>query len=376
MCEPGVTLEQLLARHTQPGAPELARTLPDGRIQCLACGHRCRIAEGNPGVCRVRYVSGGVVRRPRGYVGALACDPIEKKPFFHAYPGRNALTFGMLGCDLRCSYCQNWETSQVLRDEAALSLPLAVKAAQLAEAAQRLEARVLASSYNEPLITADWAVEVFREAAARGITCAFVSNGNATPEVLEYLRPHLSLYKADLKGFTARAYRELGGNLDNVLQTIVALRRLGLWLEVVTLVIPGFNDDPGELRAMAEFLVSVDRDIPWHLTAFHPDYQLLDRGRTPLGTLLAAHEIGRAAGLRYVYAGNLPGEVGDREHTLCPGCGAAVILRRGFLVLENRLEGGRCPGCREPIPGVWEKCPPRATEGAGRPLPVVLPSSP
>ena len=366
------TLDELLRRHTAPSAPELARRLEDGRVQCFACGHRCRIADGNCGVCRVRFVEGGVLHRPRGYVGALACDPIEKKPFFHAFPGRNALTFGMLGCDFRCGYCQNWETSQVLRDDDAVAPPRPASAQDLVRAARRLGAPVIASSYNEPLITADWAVEVFTEARKAGLTCAFISNGNGTPEVLEYLRPHVSLYKVDLKGFTDRAYRELGGKLSNVLETIQGLKRMGFWLEVVTLLIPGWNDDPGELRAMAKFLAGVGLDVPWHVTAFHPDYKMVDRGRTPARTLLDAYEIGRSAGLRFVYPGNAPGQVGERESTFCPGCGELLISRRGFLVLKNLMRGSNCPACGARIAGVWEESPPARTEGSGRPMPVAL----
>ena len=364
------TLDDHLRRLTAPSAPELERRLEDGRIQCLACGHRCRIAEGNPGVCRVRYVEGGVLRRPHGYVGALACDPIEKKPFFHAFPARDALTFGMLGCDLRCGYCQNWETSQVLRDEDALSLPRAITAESLVEAAIANEAPVIASSYNEPLITADWAAEVFGIARARGLTCAFISNGNGTPEVLEYLRPLVDLYKVDLKGFTEKAYRDLGAKLSNVLETIPRLKKLGFWVEIVTLLIPGWNDDPGEVRDMARFLAGVDPLMPWHITAFHPDYQMVDRGRTPVKVLLDAYDAGKVAGLRYVYPGNATGRVGDREDTRCHACSALLIRRRGFLVLENRMRGSACPECAEPIPGVWEPDPPSRTAGLGIPRAV------
>ena len=368
-----VTLEDLLRGMTAPSAPVLAQRLPDGRVQCFACGHRCRIGEGNQGVCRVRFVEKGTLQRPQGYVGALACDPIEKKPFYHAFPARDALTFGMLGCDFRCAYCQNWVTSQVLRDDDAVALPRRGSAEDLVRVALELGAPVVASSYNEPLITADWAVEVFELARSKGLTCAFVSNGNGTPEVLEYLRPHVDLYKVDLKGFTDRAYRDLGGKLSNVLDTIRRLKESGVWVEVVTLIIPGFNDDPGELGALADFLVGVDPDIPWHITAFHPDYKMTDRSRTPARTLIDAYDIGRTRGLRYVYPGNVPGQVGDREDTFCPDCGERLIHRRGFLVLENRMRGGRCPRCSGRIPGLWEKSPPPRTPGDGRPKPVALP---
>ena len=355
------TLEQALKSFTAPAAEELSRRLDDGRWECLACGHRCRIADGRPGVCRVRYVEGGVLRRPRGYVAGLALDPIEKKPFFHAYPGREALTFGMVGCDLHCAYCQNWETSQALRDDEAVSGIQPVSAEEIAAAAVQSSVPVVVSSYNEPLITADWAVEIFRLVRDKGIACAFVSNGNATPEVLEYLRPFVSLFKVDLKSFREESYRELGAKLENVLETLRVLKRLGFWVEIVTLLVPGFNDDPGELRAAAEFLVNLDANIPWHITAFHPDYRMMDHDRTTAGHILKAYEIGKSAGLRFVYMGNLPGQAGDRESTFCPGCGSLLIRRNGFLVLENRMRGNRCPSCQAQIPGVWEEVPPTQT---------------
>jgi pyruvate formate lyase activating enzyme len=317
-------------------------------------------------------VEGGALRRPRGYVGAIACDPIEKKPFFHAFPAREALTFGMLGCDLRCPYCQNWDTSQVLRDDAARSLPRRVEPEGIARAAVDLGAKAVVSSYNEPLITADWAVEVFAAARARGLATGFVSNGNGTPEVLRYLRPFADLYKVDLKGFTDRAYRDLGGKLANVLDTIGVLKELGYWVEIVTLVVPRLNDSEGELRAMAGFLASVDTEMPWHVTAFHPDYRLTDRGHTPMKSLLLAYHLGREAGLRFVYTGNVRGRAGAHESTFCPDCGELLIRRHGFLVVENRMRGSACPACSRRIPGVWEEAPPRTTAGTGAPRPVYL----
>ena len=365
-------MDAQLRQRTAPTPEPLVRKLDDGRKQCLACGHRCRIQEGHPGVCRVRFVENGILRRPHGYVGAVACDPIEKKPFYHAFPAREALTFGMLGCDLRCPYCQNWDTSQVLRDADALGGPTPVSAEALAQAAQDLGAAVVVSSYNEPLITADWAVEVFAAACDRGLHCGFVSNGNATPEVLRFLRPFCSLYKVDLKGFTDKAYRELGGKLHTVLATIEELKRLEFWVEIVTLLVPGFNDSAAELTAMARFLAGIDRDMPWHITAFRPDYRMTDRDRTPVRSLLRAYDIGRECGLRYVYPGNAAGRVGDREHTHCPDCDAINIRRRGFFVLENRMRDGHCFSCGTAIPGVWESAPPRKTIGTGAPRRVPL----
>jgi pyruvate formate lyase activating enzyme len=290
---------------------------------------------------------------PFGYVSGLQVDPIEKKPFFHAFPGSQALSFGMLGCDYHCAYCQNWITSQALRDPEAVSHPTVATAEQIIALALRYRTPVITSTYNEPLITSEWAVEIFTLARAHGITCSYVSNGNGTPEVLEYLRPHIGLYKIDLKSFRAKSYQQLGGRLENVLETIRTLAGWGIWIEVVTLVVPGFNDSTEELTEIAEFLVSVSPDIPWHVTAFHQDYRMTDPDNTPAATLVRAADIGRRAGLRFVYAGNLPGLVARLEHTFCPSCSALLIERSGFRVLRNRMADGRCPDCSAAVPGVW-----------------------
>lgn len=349
---PMQSLRVMLEEMTREG--ELCETLDDGRLHCYACGHDCKIPEGRSGVCRVRFNDHGKLMVPGGYVGALACDPIEKKPFFHAFPGRDALSFGMLGCDLHCGYCQNWVTSQALRDPHAVSLAQRITAEQLVDMAIRYDAPVIASTYNEPLITSEWAVEVFKVAKRKGLTCAYISNGNGTERVLEYLRPHVSLYKVDLKSFQDKRYRELGGQLPNVLRTIRQLHAMGFWVEIVTLVVPGFNDDEGELREMAEFIADISVDMPWHVTAFHTDYKM-DAPGTSARQLLRACEIGVEAGLRYVYAGNLPGALGQWEDTRCPQCGNVVVERTGFTVKAVRMRDGCCDKCGGRIAGFWEK---------------------
>jgi pyruvate formate lyase activating enzyme len=361
----------ILARRTVPAAPELVERLADGRLRCYSCGHRCPIPEGREGVCRVRYNEGGVLRVPWGYVGALQCDPIEKKPFFHALPGSDAFSFGMLGCDLHCGYCQNWFTSQSIRDPDAVATPRDLSAEALADLAVEQGAPTVVSTYNEPLITSEWAVAVFREAKRRGLYTAYVSNGNATPQVLDYIRPWIDFYKVDLKSMDDKHYRQLGGVLANVLDSIRAIYERGIWLEVLTLTIPGFNDSEDELRQAARFIASVSRDIPWHVTAFHPDYKMTDHGSTPASTLIRAAEIGSAEGLRYVYAGNLPGRVGPWENTRCPECSTTVIERRGFEVLRNRLAGDACPNCATAIPGRWDSTVQGTTRTHGIPLAVV-----
>ena len=503
-------LAETLARHTQEG--ELYEKLPDGRVRCFACGHRCLIPPGRDGICRVRTNREGTLLVPFGYVGALQLDPVEKKPFFHALPGARALSFGMLGCDFHCGYCfvpdtpvetsggsysieslfargetvletakdavvvrpavdvvthrgrlrpvkgvfrhhydgplmvlslsgggeirstpeheflvsaraargvpppsfyvaasgitpeydlltpstdgrhrrrrlddvqvrqyagpvynleveedqtylahgvavhncQNWITSQALRDPNAVSPIDVATPRQLVALARQHGAQILTSTYNEPLITSEWAVAVFREAKAAGLVCSYVSNGNGTPEVLDYIQPWVSLYKVDLKSFRDKRYRELGGTLERVLWTIRELFARGIWVEVVTLVVPGFNDSEEELRDIARFLVSVSADIPWHVTAFHSDYKMAATDNTAGASLLRAAQIGRAEGLHFVYAGNLPGRVGEWENTYCPGCRTSLVERTGFRVLRNVVTSeGACPSCRRPVPGVW-----------------------
>jgi pyruvate formate lyase activating enzyme len=361
------TLRDTLAQNTASGAPELTEILDDRAVRCLACGHRCYIHAGLAGVCQVRFNRDGDLRVPSGYVASLQIDPIEKKPFYHAFPGAEALSFGMLGCDLHCSYCQNWITSQALRDDLAVSSTEAVTGTKLVALAQHHKVPVMVSTYNEPLITSEWAVEIFKLARQAGITCGYVSNGNGTPEVLRYLRPYVDLYKVDLKGFRDKPYRSLGGVLQNVLDTIADLIGLGYWVEVVTLVIPGFNDTEEELRDVARFLAGVSPDIPWHVTAFHPDYRMDQTLPTPAAKLMRACDIGQEEGLKFVYAGNLPGGVGDRENTFCPACRELLIQRSGFHVRENRLNGGACPACGEAIPGAWGPRSDGITGGPGRP---------
>ncbi len=350
----GASLQETLDNY--PIAGELWEKLEDNKIRCLACGHRCLILPGRRGICQVRYNEDGVLRVPYGYAAGVQSDPIEKKPFFHVMPGSNALTFGMLGCDLHCPYCQNWVTSQALRDDAAGVAPNPVTPDSLVQAARRTGARVIVSSYNEPLITAEWARAVFEPAQAAGLLTGFVSNGHATPEVLAYLKPYLNCYKVDLKSMRQENYRVLGGQVKHVLQTIEALHQQGFWLEVLTLVIPGFNDSTEELWAISRFLVGLSPDIPWHVTAFHKDYKMTGPDDTTSAHLIRAAEIGVEAGLHYVYAGNRPGEVGNWENTYCPHCQTLLVERYGYVILGYHLtDNGACPQCGQTIAGLWPK---------------------
>ena len=346
------TALSLLDENTRPG--ELFIPLEKGTLICTACGHRCQLRPGQKGVCKVRYSdSEGVLKVPFNYAAGIHNDPIEKKPFFHALPGTQALSFGMLGCDFRCDYCQNWFTSQTLRDDASTLQFDSITARGLCDLAEQQGSRTVVSTYNEPLITSEWAVEVFKEAKERGLVTGYVSNGHGTPEVLEYVRPWLDLFKIDLKCFDRKKYLKLGGNFEEVLETIRQVNALGFWLEIVTLVVPDYNDSDEELTQIAEFIASISEDIPWHTTAFQPQYKMNDRDSTPVTTLLRAREAGKKAGLKFVYSGNRPGDVGNTENTLCPQCGKTLIERYGFRVLTNNLVKGACPDCGQSIPGKW-----------------------
>ena len=213
----------------------------------------------------------------------------------------------------------------------------------------------MVSTYNEPLITSEWAKEVFQEAKRKKLWTAYVSNGHGTPEVLEYIHPWLDLMKIDLKSFSAKEYRRLGGSLEAVLETIQSVHEMGIWLELVTLLIPDYNDSDREMAEIAEFIAGVSKDIPWHVTAFHPDYKMTDRERTPPETLMRAYRHGKRAGLNFVYAGNLPGKVKNKESTYCPHCDELLIERIGFQVMSNHLKEDRCAKCSRSLPGRWIK---------------------
>jgi pyruvate formate lyase activating enzyme len=348
------SLADVLEARTAEAAAELVERISRDRIRCYACGHECPIPDGAVGVCKVRVNRGGHLRVPWGYVGGIQCDPIEKKPFFHARPGALAFSFGMLGCDLHCSYCQNWVTSQALRDPQAVAPPIDASPEALVAEAHRLGGQVIVSTYNEPLITSEWAVEIFKHARQSGLMTAYVSNGNGTARVLEYIRPWVDLYKVDLKSFDDKHYRQLGGRIEPILYTIRTLHGMGIWVEIVTLLIPGFNNSDDEIERLTSFVASVSPDIPWHVTAFHKDYRMNDPENTTPEMLMRAATIGARNGLRYIYAGNIPGGVGDLEHTKCHNCRAMLIERFGYFIQQYRLTPeGSCPDCGTIIPGRW-----------------------
>ena len=302
-CPQGAVPAESPARHARGG---LYEKLPEGRVRCFACGHRCLVPPGRDGVCRVRFNEGGILKVPFGYVGAVHVDPVEKKPFFHALPGARALSFGMLGCDYHCGYCQNWLTSQALRDPEATVPPQDVSAGELAGLARQHGARIVIPTYNEPLITSEWAVAVFREARAAGLVCSYVSNGNGTPEVLDYIQPWVSLYKVDLKSFRDRHYRSWG-TLERVLLTIRSLHERGIWVggHAARARLQRLGRGADGHRAFPRLRLTRH---PWHVTAFHKDYKMTGPEDTERAhALLCAAETGAREGLRFVYAGTSRG---------------------------------------------------------------------
>ncbi|NSW51470.1 MAG: AmmeMemoRadiSam system radical SAM enzyme [Anaerolineae bacterium] len=338
--------------------------LDGNRVKCYACAHQCVLKPGQRGVCRVRFNEKGVLKVPWGYTTGMALDPVEKKPFNHFLPGSLTLSFGMLGCNFTCEFCQNWITAQAVNEPYGKVSPYylqPVTPAEVVAAAIRNRAKAIISTYNEPWITADWSEAIFTLAKKKGLRTGYVSNGFATHKGLDTLKPNLDALKVDLKCGTESHYRELGGRLADVIDTIAYAQELGIWVEVVTLVIPGWNDSPDELWAISRSIASISPNTPWHVTAFHPDYKMQEHPPTSPDELLKASEIGQEAGLIYVYAGNLPGRVGSLENTHCPQCLKPVIIRRGFTVTHYHLTpDGHCEYCGTPIPGVWDTEKPSA----------------
>lgn len=336
---------------------KLCHKLGNSAVKCLACGHRCEIVRGGRGICGIRFNSGGRLMVPFGYTGGLGVDPVEKKPFYHFLPGERVVSFGMLGCNFKCDFCQNFTISQVIKDK---NIPIPtveqITADDIVEYTKRADSCFITSTYNEPFITVEWAKEIFQKAKKENIYCGFVSNGFASGESIEFIAPYLDACNVDLKSFNDANYRRvMGGNLKPVLNTIVKLRQLNIWVEVITLIIPGFNDSDGELKQMAKFIAGVSKDIPWHVTAFYPAYKWMDKKPTPLRTLLRAVDIGKSEGIKFIYAGNVTGH--DYESTHCPACKTLLIEREGFMVKENKLicenEKAQCFKCKTKISGVW-----------------------
>jgi pyruvate formate lyase activating enzyme len=339
-------------------------TESDGRLRCTLCPRDCRLHEGQAGFCFVRQnVGGRMVSLAWGRSTGFAVDPIEKKPLNHFHPGTPVLSFGTAGCNLGCRFCQNWDISKArLADRQAQE----VEPAQVVELAVEAGCPSIAFTYNDPVIWAEYAIDVAREARARGVKTVFVSAGYVTAEARRDIFAHMDAANIDLKGFTEDFYRKVTlSHLAPVLETLAWLARSGVWTEVTNLVIPGFNDAPAESRALAGWILeNMGPEVPLHFTAFHPDYKMLDVPRTPARTLSRAREAALEVGLRHVYTGNVHDPAG--QTTSCAGCGAALIERDGMRVVASRLDGDRCPGCGARLAGRFGPAPIAPSSGRRR----------
>lgn len=321
-----------------------------GRVQCLLCPNRCVLSPGQTGLCKVRRAGkAGLEALTYGQPVGLAVDPVEKKPLFHFYPGSKTFSYATQGCNLRCLFCQNHHISQRVSTTPPTQR---VSPEALVTAALQEEAQSIAHTYTEPTVFYEYAYDVAQAASHQGLKNIFVTNGTIEASPLRELAPYLDAANVDLKAFSDDTYRNYcGGRLQPVLDSIQTMVELGVWVEVTTLVIPDLNDSAEELASIASFLASLDPDIPWHVSRFHPDYRLLDRAPTGADVLAMAYETGRKAGLHHVYVGNLPATFG--QDTVCPNCDMSLIERLGFSVERFRLENGRCPRCGRTIAGRW-----------------------
>jgi pyruvate formate lyase activating enzyme len=332
----------------------LYEPLQEGKVKCNLCNHRCVIKDGRRGKCSVRENQGGSLQTlVYGKVIARHVDPIEKKPLFHFLPGTLSYSVATVGCNFRCKFCQNADIAQMPTDHKGVIMGDAVSPEEVVGAAEKSGCRSISYTYTEPTVFFEFAYDTAKIAHERGIRNVFVTNGYMTAEALEMINPYLDSANVDLKAFRDRYYKDLcGARLAHVQETLRRMKALGIFIEVTTLIVTGLNDDRAELAELAAFIANdLGIDTPWHISRFHPTYQLTDRSATPVKTLKEAREIGLAAGLKYVYTGNVPGNAG--ENTFCPGCGEIVIERWGFQVGNLRIKDGRCTLCGAVIEGVW-----------------------
>jgi pyruvate formate lyase activating enzyme len=330
----------------------LYEKIDDKKVRCNLCNHACIIADGKTGICGVRQNRSGIlVSLVYERLIARNIDPIEKKPLFHFLPGSRSYSIATVGCNFKCRFCQNSDISQMPSDRGVIE-GYRMPVASIVDEAAESRCSSISYTYTEPTVFFELAVDAARLASARGIKNVFVSNGYMSRSCLDYIGKDLHAANVDLKAFSDRFYKEqCGAKLRPVLDTLEHMKRLGVWVEVTTLLIPGLNDSPDELRSLAKYLVSLDADIPWHISRFHPRYRMTAVDSTPAESIRQARDIGYEEGLHYVYTGNLPGD--DGEKTYCYGCKKLLIDRIGFMVRKNIISGGRCPSCGERVAGIW-----------------------
>ncbi len=319
---------------------------------CFLCGHQCRIAEGKLGFCGVRKNEKGTLYSlVYGRVIAANIDPIEKKPLYHFLPGSTSFSIATPGCNFRCGFCQNWEISQMKIKETPDSTSRDWTVEQVVAEASHGKCRSISYTYTEPTIYFEYAYDCAKIARENGLLNVFVTNGYMSKEAIKMIQPYLSAANVDLKYFKDESYRKVcGGSLQPVLESIKLMKESGIWVEVTTLVVPGSNDSPEELKGIAEFLAGVDKNMPWHISRFFPNYKFSNLDATPEATLKMAEEIGRQAGLKYIYVGNVYGWGND---TFCHNCKKALIKREGFSIIDYKVKDKKCPYCQAEISGVF-----------------------
>jgi pyruvate formate lyase activating enzyme len=319
------------------------------KIVCLLCRHYCKLKEDQVGICGVNQNKNQKLKTlVYGKVAALNVDPIEKKPLYHFLPDTKSLSLGTVGCNFQCPFCQNWQISQTSKSDSSYELT----PQQIVDLAVEKGCNSISYTYNEPTIFYPFAKDIALFAKKRGIKSIFVSNGFESQEVIEDMKGVIDAFNIDLKSFDEGYYkRSLKGSLESVLDTLKRLKDGGFWVEVTTLIVPNVNDSKEELAKIANFIATkLDIYTPWHISAFHPDYKMKDSSFTNLDKMLEAKEIGERAGLKYIYMGNIRGELAV---TRCPDCKKEIIKRDGFRVVENHLIDGRCPKCSRIIEGIW-----------------------
>ncbi len=325
---------------------------PDNKTQCYLCSHYCLLEDGEKGICGVRQNQDGKLYS-LNYAKAIAAniDPIEKKPLYHFLPGSKIFSIAAAGCNFRCDFCQNWRSSQITKGETGRIVGEDFPPEEVVAEARKYDCPSIAYTYTEPTIFFEYAADSAELAQEKGIKNVFVSNGFQTDKTIDKMEGLIDAANIDLKAFSDDYYQNIcGARLKPVLDSIKSMHERGIWVEVTTLIVPEANDDPDELKELAEFLVNISPDIPWHISRFTPQYKMSDSYPTPKETLLQAAEIGEEAGLNYIYVGNIHLE--KYSHTYCPECGEKVIDRSGYRG-KSKLKDGHCPECNTKIPGVF-----------------------
>ncbi len=327
----------------------LYEKLDSGKVKCNLCAHHCRISPDKFGICGVRKNTGGALyTHVYGEAISSYVDPIEKKPLYHFLPGTRSFSIATVGCNFKCPFCQNWEISQLSKRGKAIS-GRELKPDEVVKEAEKNNCKSISYTYTEPTIFFEYAYDTARLAKKAGFYNIFVTNGYMTEEALKKIQPYLDACNVDLKSFSEGFYKRMcGGSLKPVLNSIKTMKKLDIWVEITTLLVPGQNDSDKELRAIAEFIAGIGEEIPWHISRFHPDFKYTDSRPTPVETLIRAKKIGEERNLRYIYLGN----VIEGNDTYCPKCEKLLIKREVFDISENNVRSGKCPACNTVIGGV------------------------